>query len=83
MPYGSIEGEARERAEKELDREFAEIADSALLCVTCTHTRQKALKGESIQYAKKDWRIAMCKKHRQMRTVAYNTSPLSENYWSS
>jgi hypothetical protein len=78
MPYGRIEGEARERAEKELHESYKEIYDSSLLCVTCTHSRQKAKANND-----PEWRNVMCKNHRTMRMIAYNTSPLSETYWSS
>lgn len=82
MPYGRIEGEARERAQKELDAEYAEIKDSSLVCVPCTHARQKA-KANDTGDKYNNWRTAMCKNHRMMSQVAYNTSPLSEAYWTS
>jgi hypothetical protein len=78
MPYGRIEGEARERAEKELEDNYAEIRDSSLVCVPCTNSRRKA-KTNGV----KDWKNAMCKNHAMMHRIAYNTSPLSEAYWSS
>ncbi len=78
MPYGRIEGEARERAETELAERYAEIRDSSLVCVPCTNSRRKA-KANGVE----NWKDAMCKNHKMMSHIAYTTSPLSETYWTS
>jgi hypothetical protein len=78
MAYGRIEGEARERAEKELAERYAEIEDSAFCCVACANTRRKQKANGDLE-----WRRKHCKNHRMMFQIAYNTSPLSEAYWTS
>lgn len=78
MPYGRIEGEARERAIKELDAEYEKIREASLVCIPCTNSRRKAFTSDV-----KDWKNKMCKNHATMHMIAYNTSPLSEAYWSS
>lgn len=91
--YGMLRGLARAQEQRRLDEEYAQIEETIANCPNCKISKTFAIKKRAAErqtatdarFARleQDVQRAACKRHRNLRHLAYVTSPLSETYWSS